>query len=142
MLYKAVWGHTMQCCLSVLESSKPQIVCFVGCIMNVLTCALGLRPALPWRSVFIALWLLLVQALQRELNKATGLELQHMRDRKHVFKKGRVGSTNSSGPEQKQQRRQEPSKWQGDGKAAAGAGSKAKQTTKLSFVVDEEEEEQ
>eukprot|EP00878_Enallax_costatus_P024923 GHUV01026627.1.p1 GENE.GHUV01026627.1~~GHUV01026627.1.p1 ORF type:complete len:303 (+),score=121.29 GHUV01026627.1:33-941(+) len=82
------------------------------------------------------------QALQRELNKATGLELQHMRDRKHVFKKGRVGSTNSSGPEQKQQRRQEPSKWQGDGKAAAGAGSKAKQTTKLSFVVDEEEEEQ
>ena len=99
---------------------------------------------LPWHSVHSSQSVvLMVQALQRGLNKATGLELQHMRDRKHVFKKGKLGSTGSSGPQHKQQQQQqEPGKGQGGGKAAAGAGSKAKQKAKLSFAMDEDEEEQ
>lgn len=68
-----------------------------------------------------------VQALQRAYDRAIGLELQHMRERKHVFKKARPAGGSGSSKEQQQK---------------AGGSSKQKPKTKLSFAEDEEEEEQ
>jgi hypothetical protein len=68
-----------------------------------------------------------LQALARAYDRAVGLELQHMRDRKHVFKKARPAGGSSSR----------------EGKAGsskAQQGSK-QQKGKLSFAEEEEEEQ-
>lgn len=72
--------------------------------------------------------LCVLQTLQRGLDKAAAMELQHMRDRKHVFKKGQPSSSG--------QQQQPSSK-----KAAATAGTKHKQRSKLSFAEPEDEEQ-
>jgi hypothetical protein len=75
-----------------------------------------------------------VQALQRAYDRAVGLELQHVRERKHVFKKARpVGGSS----------KKEQAGKAGSSKESQGQGSKLQnKKTKLSFAEDEEEEEQ
>lgn len=74
-----------------------------------------------------------VQALQRASDRAVGLELQHMRERKHVFKKARpVGGSS----------KKEQGGKAGSSKESQGQGSKQQKKTKLSFAEDEEEEEE
>jgi hypothetical protein len=71
------------------------------------------------------------QALQHGLNKATGLELQHIRQRKHVFNKGKPGSS--------QQQRPKQNAGDSNGRAKLSTASEVKQRTKLSFAVHDEE---
>jgi hypothetical protein len=75
-----------------------------------------------------------VQALQRAYDRAVGLELQHVRERKHVFKKARpVGGSS----------KKEQGGKAGSSKESQGQGSKQQnKKTKLSFAEDEEEEEE
>jgi hypothetical protein len=83
-----------------------------------------------------------VQALQRGYEKAMTMELKHMRDKKHIFKKVKTGPGGGSGS----------SKGTGSGsssKAGSSGGSKggkeaapaaAGKPSMLSFAEDEEEE--
>lgn len=70
------------------------------------------------------------QALQRAHDRAIGLELQHMRERKHVFKKARPAGGSSK------------HRKAGSSLGSQGASSKQQQKGKLSFAEDEEEEQQ
>lgn len=77
-----------------------------------------------------------VQALQRSLDKAAALELQHAREHKHIFRKIKPGS-------QKQKQQQQ----QGAGEAAAAAaagekGGKQKKKAKLSFQLEDDEDQE
>jgi hypothetical protein len=70
-----------------------------------------------------------LQALARAYDRAVGLELQHMRERKHVFKKARpAGGSSREGKA-------------GSSKKEQGQGSKH-QKSKLSFAEEEEADEQ
>jgi hypothetical protein len=69
-----------------------------------------------------------LQALARAYDRAVGLELQHMHERKHVFKKARPAGGSSSREGKA-----------GSSKAQQGQGSK-QQKGKLSFAVEEEEQ--
>lgn len=76
------------------------------------------------------------QALQRSLDKAAALELQHAREHKHIFRKIKAGS-------QKQKQQQQ----QGAGEAAAAAaagekGGKQKKKAKLSFQLEDAEDQE
>ncbi|KAF8072630.1 HOP2 [Scenedesmus sp. PABB004] len=90
------------------------------------------------------------QTLRAALDRASALELQNIRERKHVFKKAKPGGGGGSGGGQKQQPDRQrdggaSANKQAAGAAAGGGGggaAKVKQKAKLSFAMDDEEEEQ
>ena len=80
------------------------------------------------------------QTLRRALDKASALELQHIRDRKHVFKKAKP-----SGQQQQQQQRREQQRVGSEVSAEKRGGNSAadkagKARSKLSFEEDEEDQ--
>jgi hypothetical protein len=79
------------------------------------------------------------QTLQRAYDRAVGLELQHMRERKHVFKKARPagGSSKEHRPGSSGEQKDGSS---GGAHAQGEKGSKKQPKSKLSFAEDEEEE--
>lgn len=82
-----------------------------------------------------------LQTLQRAYDRAVGLELQHMRERKHVFKKARPLGGSSSSKEHRPGSSREQKDGSSRGAHAQGEiGSKKQQKSKLSFAEDEEEE--
>ncbi len=83
------------------------------------------------------------QTLRRALDKASALELQHIRDRKHVFKKAKPSGQQQQQQQQQQRREQqrvgsEVSAEKRGGNSAADKAGKAR--SKLSFEEDEEDQ--
>lgn len=81
------------------------------------------------------------QALQRALDRAIGLELQHMREHKHVFKKARAGGGVGSSRGGGGNKQQHGGSGSGSSKPDKGEqGSKARRKGgMLSFAEDEED---
>jgi hypothetical protein len=73
-----------------------------------------------------------LQSLQASLNKAIALELQHIRENKHVFKKSR-------GNQQQQRHHQQGAK-SGERAAVSKDHKSNKNGAKLSFLQDEDDE--
>jgi hypothetical protein len=96
--------------------------------------------AAPINWAAAVLFLMCLQTLQRAYDRAVGLELQHMRERKHVFKKARP-----AGGSAKEHRPGSSREEKGNSSVGAHAlqgekGSRKQQKSKLSFADDEEEE--